>query len=99
MAASTLGNAPCLQCDQLFRKHLGPIPALLAATLPPTNTYDSLDNISPLEIKLGRFIDNFIMFITRDTACKPSRHSIQKISSHGGVHTSVDGIYKMRGEL
>lgn len=49
MAAYTLGNAPCLQCNSLFRKHLGPIPALLATTLPPTNANDSLDNIPLLQ--------------------------------------------------
>lgn len=62
MAAYTLGNAPSLQCDQLSREHLGPIPALLAATMPPMSTSDSLDSTLHFRIKLGSLIDNFFMF-------------------------------------
>lgn len=98
MAAYTLGNAPCLQCNSLFRKHLGPIPALLATTLPPTNANDSLDNIPCFRIKLESSIDNFIMFTTRDTRCKHGTYSSHKIPSHH-VHTSIDNREKIKGEF
>lgn len=79
-------------------KHLGPIPALLATMLSPTNINDSLDNTLHFRIKFGSFTDNFIMFTTRDTVHEHGTHLIHKIPSHG-VHTSIDCMYKMRGEF
>lgn len=61
MAAYTLGNAPCLQRNQLSRKHLGPIPTPLAATMPPMSASDSLGSVLHFRIKLGNLIDKLIM--------------------------------------